>query len=166
MFSFCWGVRSLWHSYTTPNAPWPSTSPRQNSCAGTLVRYEKIGRTVPLSFERLAEYGWKPHRYVLVPNKPITGLNLLLCVWKTEGYGFIEIYISNSTISTVFRQPLIIVCALCSTVAITITVTGAVTPTPTVTMACCQVLYRCFNQTSTLYTAYFGTGLVGSLMGT
>ena len=40
--------------------------------------------------------------------KLIAGLNLLayyIC-YKTEGYGFIEFEMSNSTISTVFRQPL------------------------------------------------------------
>ena len=39
--------------------------------------------------------------------RPITGLNLLVYAWKTEGYGLIELEISNSTISTVFHQPLI-----------------------------------------------------------
>ena len=39
-------------------------------------------------------------------NKPIMGLNLLVYAWTTEGYGFIEFEISNSTISKVFRQPL------------------------------------------------------------
>ena len=29
--------------------------------------------------ERLAEYGWKPHRDLLAPRKPITGLILLVC---------------------------------------------------------------------------------------
>ena len=29
-------------------------------------------------FDRLSEYGWKPHRVVLGSNKPITGLNVLV----------------------------------------------------------------------------------------
>ena len=38
--------------------------------------------------------------------QPITSLNLFVSMWNTEGYGFIEFEISNSTISKVFRQPL------------------------------------------------------------
>ena len=38
--------------------------------------------------------------------KPITGLDLPVYARKTEGYGFNEFEISNSTISAVFRQPL------------------------------------------------------------
>ena len=37
--------------------------------------------------------------------KHVAGLDLLVCAWTTEGYGFIELEISNSTISTVFCQP-------------------------------------------------------------
>ena len=37
--------------------------------------------------ERLAEYGWKPHRDLLVQTNPITGLNLLICV-KNRGLRF------------------------------------------------------------------------------
>ena len=55
--------------------------------------------------EGLAEYGWKPHRDVLANKKTIAGLMLLVCAWKTEGYGFIEFEISNSTMSTVLCQP-------------------------------------------------------------
>ena len=39
-------------------------------------------------------------------NKTITGLIKFVDAWNTEGYGFIEFEISNSTISTVLRQPL------------------------------------------------------------
>ena len=39
--------------------------------------------------------------------KTIMGLNVLVYAWTTEGYGFIELEISNSVISTAFRQPLI-----------------------------------------------------------
>ena len=39
--------------------------------------------------------------------RPVAGLNLLVHAWNTEGYGFIEFEISNSTVSFVFRQPLI-----------------------------------------------------------
>ena len=38
--------------------------------------------------------------------KPITGLILLVYPRKPGGYGFNEFEMSNSTISTVFRQPL------------------------------------------------------------
>ena len=38
--------------------------------------------------------------------KPITGLILLVYARKPGGYGFNEFEMSNSTISTVFRQPL------------------------------------------------------------
>ena len=67
--------------------------------------------------ERLPEYGWKPHRVVLAANDNITGLTLLAYIYiyiyiymyiYTEGYGFIEFEISNSTVSTVFHQPLIL----------------------------------------------------------
>ena len=57
------------------------------------------------AYERLAEYSWKPHRDSLAPKRPFMGLDLLVCAWETEGYGFIEFEVSNSTISTVFRQP-------------------------------------------------------------
>ena len=40
------------------------------------------------------------------PTKPGTSLKSLVHAWNTEGYGFIEFEISNSTISTGFRQPL------------------------------------------------------------
>ena len=43
---------------------------------------------------------------VLGPQRPIASLKLLVYAWKTEGCGFVESEISNSTISTVFRQPL------------------------------------------------------------
>ena len=38
--------------------------------------------------------------------KPTAGLKSAAYAWDSEGYGFIEFEISNSTISTVFRQPL------------------------------------------------------------
>ena len=38
--------------------------------------------------------------------QPIAGLDLLVYARTTEGYGFIEFEISNSTISTVSRQPI------------------------------------------------------------
>ena len=56
--------------------------------------------------ERLAEYSWKPHRVSFCSKKPTTGLNSLLYALKSEKYGFIEFEISNSTVSTVFGQPL------------------------------------------------------------
>ena len=40
--------------------------------------------------------------------KPITGLDLPIYARKKEGYGFNEFEMSNRTISTVFRQPLMI----------------------------------------------------------
>ena len=52
-------------------------------------------------------------------NKPITGIVLLVCARETEGYGFIEFDISNSTISTVFRQPLIVILILIVIIRIT-----------------------------------------------
>ena len=56
--------------------------------------------------ERLAEYGWKPHRDFLAQK----GLSRASTYWyareQTEGSGFIEFETSNSTISTVCRQPL------------------------------------------------------------
>ena len=64
-------------------------------------------RPASLPAERLAEYGWKPHRGFVGSQKHITGLSLLVYARKAEGYGFIEFEISNSTTSTVFRQPLI-----------------------------------------------------------
>ena len=53
---------------------------------------------------RLAEYGCRDFQ---APNKLIMCLNLLVYAWNAEGYGFIELEISNGIISTVFRQPLI-----------------------------------------------------------
>lgn len=55
--------------------------------------------------------GWrntvgKPHRDALAQKSFFTGLNLLVCAWKTEGYSFTEFEVSNGNISTVFRQPL------------------------------------------------------------
>ena len=41
---------------------------------------------------------------LFVLKKPIAGLNLLVYARKSEGYGFIEFEISNSIISTVFRN--------------------------------------------------------------
>ena len=56
--------------------------------------------------ERLAEYGWKPHRDLLAQNS----LSQASIYWYMReqkwGTGFIEFEISNSTISTVFLQPL------------------------------------------------------------
>ena len=40
------------------------------------------------------------------PMKPTKGHNSPVYVWETEGYGCIEFEISNSSVSTVFRQPL------------------------------------------------------------
>ena len=37
--------------------------------------------------ERLAEYGWKPHRNLWL-KKPVTGLNLLVHAWATGGVRF------------------------------------------------------------------------------
>ena len=56
------------------------------------------------AFERLAEYGWKPHRVVVGSKRPITGHKLLVHAWTTERYGFTEFEMSNNTVSTVFRQ--------------------------------------------------------------
>ena len=57
-------------------------------------------------FERLAEYGWKPLRHRFAK----AYLSRASIYWytreTTEGRGFIELEISSSTISTVFRQPL------------------------------------------------------------
>ena len=47
------------------------------------------------------------------PKTTTTGLNLLIYAWNTGGYIFIEFEISNSTISTAFRQPLITGCIAC-----------------------------------------------------
>ena len=47
--------------------------------------------------ERLAEYGWKPHRKFVAQQTHITGLNLLGYAWKAGGYRFIEFEISNNT---------------------------------------------------------------------
>ena len=54
--------------------------------------------------ERLAECGWKPHRFCFGSNKHLTGLNLLVYARNAEGYGFVELEISSSMISTAFRQ--------------------------------------------------------------
>ena len=51
------------------------------------------------TFGNLTEFVWLKH-------KPITVLILLVYVWNAEGYDFIALEISNSTNSTVFRQPL------------------------------------------------------------
>ena len=51
----------------------------------------------------MAEYGWKPHRMCVALKKHITGLDVI-CM-TNRGYGFIEFEMSNSTISSVFRQP-------------------------------------------------------------
>ena len=59
------------------------------------------------TFERLAEYGWKPPHRSCLAQKTYHGPELTgICIKFTEGYGFIEFEISNSTISTVFRQSL------------------------------------------------------------
>ena len=55
--------------------------------------------------ERLAQYGWKPHRDCLA-QKSLSGALLYWYVRETQGYGFIEFEVSNSTISTAFPQPL------------------------------------------------------------
>ena len=54
----------------------------------------------------LAEYGWKPHRDLLAQSNCHRPQFIGIRVNNTEGYGFIEFEISNSTIPTVFRQPL------------------------------------------------------------
>ena len=56
----------------------------------------------------MAEYGWKPRLVVAGSDKPVAGLVILAHARTTEGYGFIEFESSNSTISTVFRQPLVV----------------------------------------------------------
>ena len=55
--------------------------------------------------ERLAEYGWKPHGDYPA-QKAYHGSQFIVYAWNTGAYGFIEFEMSNSTISTVFRQPL------------------------------------------------------------
>ena len=59
--------------------------------------------TYNMFYERLAEYGWKPHRKMFGSTKLgsycwITGLNSLAYACNTEWYGFIEVEISDSTI--------------------------------------------------------------------
>ena len=57
--------------------------------------------------ERLAEYGWKPHRISVVQNNR-SRAPIYRYIREEHGrYGFIEFKMSNSIISTVFRQPLI-----------------------------------------------------------
>ena len=67
---------------------------RVGACVGCLI------------VERLAEYGWKPHRAFVGQTKTIAGLNSLVYIWKREGYSFVEFEISNGTTRTVFRPPL------------------------------------------------------------
>ena len=56
--------------------------------------------------ERLAEFGRKPHR-IVVAHKSISWASIYWYMNEKKGYGFIEFEISNSTTSTVLRQPLI-----------------------------------------------------------
>ena len=77
------------------------------TAVGLAVTIHNIA-IIPCFCERLAEYGWKPHRVFLGQQKPITRLNFLVYACTTEWYGFIEFEISNGTISPVFRQPLIL----------------------------------------------------------
>ena len=69
-------------------------------------RWERLKLQRPRGFlhERLVEYDWKPHRDGVAQTKPIAGL--LVYASTTAGYGFIELQISNCTISRVVRQPL------------------------------------------------------------
>ena len=62
--------------------------------------------TLAKTSERLAEYGWKPHRGFVGSKRPITSLILRVYARNTEGYGFTKLEISSRTISAVFRQPL------------------------------------------------------------
>ena len=57
--------------------------------------------------ERLAEYGWKPHGICVAQQNMLqASIYRYMRLAKNRGYGFIEFEISNSSISTVFRQPL------------------------------------------------------------
>ena len=87
-------IRLLIHRYANTNHDNNNTNDNNNNIQMSLD-------------ERLAEYGWKPHRVVvahiellLLNRKTFAGLDLLACAWNTEGYGFIGFEISNRTISS------------------------------------------------------------------
>ena len=89
-------------SAAQPSITLSDPPPSWYSWAGTMAdrkapRWWEVGRT------RLETSS----SCVCASNNPITGLNLLVYALTTEGYGFIEFLISNSIISTVFRQPLV-----------------------------------------------------------
>ena len=54
--------------------------------------------------ERLAEYGWKPHRYLLACRNRSPASSYWYVHDERRGNGFIEFEISNIMMSTVFRQ--------------------------------------------------------------
>ena len=73
----------------------------------SLLSLRKQPNTAPNLFQRGLEYGkYESRRDLWDQQKPISGLNLLVCASNTEGYGFVEFVISSSTVSTAFCQPL------------------------------------------------------------